>query len=51
MVALDNENRLIVIKGAGDLAAGVAHRLFRNGLAVTAAERDFRPCFPSLTSF
>ncbi|MDT8902532.1 selenium-dependent molybdenum cofactor biosynthesis protein YqeB [Anaeroselena agilis] len=35
---LDKENRLIVIKGAGDLATGVAHRLFRSGFAVVMTE-------------
>ncbi|MDR7868617.1 MAG: selenium-dependent molybdenum cofactor biosynthesis protein YqeB [Sporomusaceae bacterium] len=38
MTALDKENRLIVIKGAGDLATGVAHRLFRSGFAVVMTE-------------
>lgn len=38
MTALDTENRLVVIKGAGDLATGVAHRLFRSGFAVVMTE-------------
>jgi xanthine dehydrogenase accessory factor len=35
---MDRENRLVVIKGAGDLATGVAHRLFRSGFAVVMTE-------------
>jgi len=31
-------NKLIVIKGAGDLATGVAHRLFRSGFSVVMTE-------------
>lgn len=38
MTDLDREKRLIVIKGAGDLASGVAHRLFRSGFAVIMTE-------------
>ncbi len=38
MTSLDKENLLLVIKGAGDLATGVAHRLFRSGFAVVMTE-------------
>jgi xanthine dehydrogenase accessory factor len=38
VTALDRETRLVVIKGAGDLASGVAHRLFRSGFAVIMTE-------------
>ena len=31
-------NRLIVIKGAGDLATGIAHRLFRSGFQIIMTE-------------
>jgi xanthine dehydrogenase accessory factor len=35
---LDTANLLIVIKGAGDLATGVAHRLFRSGFPLVMTE-------------
>jgi xanthine dehydrogenase accessory factor len=38
VTALDREKQLVVIKGAGDLASGVAHRLFRSGFAVIMTE-------------
>ena len=31
-------NRLVIIKGGGDLATGIAHRLFRSGLDVLITE-------------
>ena len=31
-------NRLVIIKGGGDLATGIAHRLFRSGLDVVITE-------------
>lgn len=31
-------NRLIVVKGAGDLATGIAHRLYRSGFRVVTTE-------------
>lgn len=31
-------NNLIIIKGAGDLATGVAHRLFRSGFSIVMTE-------------
>ena len=31
---------LVIIKGAGDLATGIAHRLFRSGFAVVMTELD-----------
>ncbi|HWR41754.1 selenium-dependent molybdenum cofactor biosynthesis protein YqeB [Sporomusa sp.] len=33
-------NRLIVIKGAGDMATGIAHRLFRSGFQIIMTELD-----------
>src|SRR5438445_8884202 len=34
----DDEPILVVVKGAGDLASGVIHRLVRSGFAVMATE-------------
>lgn len=31
-------NRLVVIKGAGDIATGIAHRLFRSGFSIVMTE-------------
>ncbi len=38
MVILDTASQLVVIKGAGDLATGVAHRLFRSGFPLVMTE-------------
>jgi len=38
VVILDTANLLVVIKGAGDLATGVAHRLFRSGFRLVMTE-------------
>ena len=35
---MQHQNRLVIVKGGGDLATGVAHRLFRSGFDVLVTE-------------
>ena len=46
-----DRDRLIIVRGAGDLATGTIHRLFRAGFPVIALETQYpaairRPALP-----
>jgi len=46
-----NINHIIIIKGAGDLATGVAHKLFRSGFPIIMTEVEKPTCVRRNVSF
>jgi xanthine dehydrogenase accessory factor len=46
-----SEERFVVIKGAGDIASGVAHKLFRSGFSVVMTEIERPMCVRRNVSF
>ncbi len=45
------EERFVIIKGAGDIASGVAHKLFRSGFSVVMTEIERPMCVRRNVSF